>query len=77
MRGMDRKTTDEATMKFVTVHLKTQSQPIEYQNVLNAYQKGSFYCIYLPGGVVDKYPIRDIFRVKEDYGPHKNNLPDR
>jgi len=55
-------------MKFVIVHLKTQSQPIEYTDVINVYEKGKFYCIYRKGEIVDKYPIQDIWRIREDYG---------
>ena len=54
----------------VTVHLKDQSQPLVYENVINAYEKGSFYCVYVEGEKVYKHPIADIWRVKEDYGHH-------
>lgn len=51
----------------VTIHLKEQSHPIVYESVKNAYEKGSFYCVYLSNGTVYKYPIADIFRVIETY----------
>ena len=54
----------------VTIHLKTQSQPIEYTEVINTFQKGDFYVIYTVGEKSHKYPIADIFRVIEDYGFH-------
>lgn len=57
----------------ITVHLKTQSQPIKHEKVINTYQKGDFYCVYVEGEVVYKYPIADIFRVIEDYGFHGRN----
>lgn len=51
----------------VTVHLKTQSQPIVMTGVQNAYEKGSFYCIMFIGKkVVRKFPIQDIFDALED-----------
>jgi len=58
----------ETQMKFVIVHLKDQSQPLIYENVLNAYEKGSFYCVYVIGEIVYKHPISEIWRIKEDYG---------
>lgn len=51
----------------VNVHLKEQSQPIEYTDVINSYVKGGFYCVYKDDGTVDKYPVADIFRVRESY----------
>lgn len=54
----------------VTVHLKEQSQPLEYKEAINTYEKGSFFCVYCQGEKVYKHPIRDIWRVKEDYGYH-------
>jgi hypothetical protein len=57
-------------MKQVKVHLKTQSQPIEYKDVVNTFQKGSLYCLYLSTEVSVKFPIADIFRIEEDYGYH-------
>lgn len=50
----------------VKVHLKTQSNPVEIDEVRNAYEKGSFYCVMLSDKVtVHKFPIADIFRVTE------------
>ena len=54
----------------VTVHLKTQSQPIEHKNVLNTYQKGSLFVVYTDDEKSYKYPMGDLFRVIEDYGFH-------
>lgn len=54
----------------VQVHLKDQSQPLVYRNVINTYEKGAFYCVYCKGEKVYKHPIRDIWRVKEGYGKH-------
>ena len=44
-----------------------QSQPIVREDVVNAYTKGLFYCIYRENGKVEKYPIQALFRVVEDY----------
>lgn len=49
----------------VKVHLYTQSHPVEIDNVLNAYQKGSFYCVMTLDSV-QKFPIQHIFRVVEE-----------
>jgi DNA gyrase inhibitor GyrI len=38
-----------------------------YVNVKNAYIKGGMYCIYKQDGIVDKYPMVNIFRVQESY----------
>ena len=54
----------------VHVHLKDQSQPIVYENVINTYEKGSFFVVYVEGEKVYKYLIVDIWRVVEDYGYH-------
>ena len=52
----------------VSIHTTEQSQPIEYDNVENAYSKGGVYCVYLKDtGEVVKYPLCNIFRVKESY----------
>ena len=56
----------------IKIWLKKTSNPIEMEDVKNAYEKGKFYCIYFNQTVV-KYPIRDIFRVEEDY-PDKLRL---
>lgn len=61
----------------VTVHLKTQSQPIEHTDVINTYQKGDFYILYTKGEKSFKYPIADIFRVIEDYGFHGRSCKER
>jgi hypothetical protein len=51
----------------VKVHLITQAVSIDYENVKNAYTKGSMYCIYTQTGDVHKFPIANIFRVIESY----------
>lgn len=51
----------------VSVHLKAQSQQIDYIDVINAYTKDGLYCIYTKDELVYKYPIIDIFRIIESY----------
>ncbi len=63
----------------VELWLKETSQPIEFDDVKNVYQKGSFYCIYVEEiDTVWKYPIENIFRVVESYSqqpkPNKEEM---
>ena len=51
----------------VEVHLLSQSKPIVYNNVKNAYTKDGLYCIYKEEGFVDKFPLVNIFRITESY----------
>ncbi len=51
----------------IKVHLTSQSSPIEYEYVKNAYTKDGMYCLYLESGIVHKYPCVNIFRVEEGY----------
>ena len=50
----------------VKLYLNEMSQPIEYDNVVNTYQKGELFCIYFDTKV-HKYPVRKIWRVEESY----------
>lgn len=50
----------------IEVHLLDQSQPMTIDNVENSYTKGGMYCI-LKQGAVTKFPLCNIFRVKESY----------
>ena len=53
----------------VVVQLTNAAQPLEYDDVRNVYEKGSFLCISrIDGNVVEKFPISSIFRVIHDYG---------
>lgn len=54
----------------VIVHLKKQSQPIVHEGVINTYEKGFFYCVYVSSEVVYKYPLASIWRITESYGSH-------
>jgi hypothetical protein len=51
---------------IIEVHLQEQSQPIKFESVTNAYTKGGMYCI-LKDNEVQKFPMCNIFRVKESY----------
>ena len=48
----------------ISVHLLSQSLPIERDGVTNAYVKAGMYCLMLPDRV-EKYPLVNIFRVVE------------
>ena len=48
----------------VEVHLLSQSQPIERNDVINAYIKAGMYCLMFSDRV-EKYPLVNIFRVVE------------
>jgi hypothetical protein len=51
----------------ISIRLQKTSQPIKIDNVVNAYTKGPFYCVYTEDGIVRKFPIITIFDVTEDY----------
>jgi len=63
-------------MMTVIVHLKTQSQPIIYENVKNTFTKGPLYCVYTADEKSHKFPVADLFRVIEDYGYHGRGRAD-
>jgi len=50
----------------IYVHLFSQSNPIEYINVINAYTKDGLYCIFLSNGKYHKFPLCNIFRIIEE-----------
>jgi len=52
--------------KMVKVHLYSQSEPVEIKNVLNTYQKGDLFCVFLIDKItVYKFPVQHIFRITE------------
>ena len=51
----------------IQIHLLSQSKPIDYKEVKNAYTKDGMYCIYMKNDIVHKYPMVNIFRVVENY----------
>lgn len=48
----------------IEIHLLSQAQPIIRENIINAYTKDGMYCVF-NGDYVEKYPMVNIFRVKE------------
>lgn len=55
------------TMK-VDIYLKETSQRITFETATNTYTKGPFFCVYLKDeNVVYKYPLDNIFNVRETY----------
>ena len=50
----------------VLIELKETSQALELA-ARNTYTKGELYCVYTPEGVVQKFPLANIWRIKEDY----------
>jgi len=54
-------------MKKILIWLKETTQPIEYDDVDNTYEKGSFFCLHHASRVATKYPIANIWRVVEDH----------
>jgi hypothetical protein len=58
-------------LKTLDVHTHIQSFPIPHKRVMNAYEKGQFFCVVVLNKEgkreVFKYPIASIFRVREDY----------
>ena len=51
----------------IEIYLLSQSVAIIYENVKNAYTKDEMYCIYREDGFVDKFPLVNVFRVRETY----------
>lgn len=62
-QALETKETETGSLS-IEVHLLSQSEPIVYSKVINAYIKESMYCIEVNGSV-DKYPLVNIFRVRE------------
>jgi hypothetical protein len=56
------------TVKEVSVLLHTLNVPIIHVQS-QTYQKGNLFCVYeVESGYVYKYPISNIFRIREVYG---------
>jgi len=49
----------------VSIHLYTQSKPVEVEAVRNCYTKGGLYCVLLHDGTVYKFPLEHVFRITE------------
>ena len=50
----------------VTVHLYSQSKPLVYEPVQNAYTKGPLYCVMVGQNTVHKFPLEHVFRIVEE-----------
>ena len=52
----------------LSVHLDPEENPHVYNKPVNAYEKGSFYCVLKGDKTVDMYPLDAIWRVRIEYG---------
>jgi hypothetical protein len=62
-------TKDNSTEFELSIQLKESAKPLLHTRVVNAYQKGSLYCVMFRDDVgvkVAKYPIENIWRVVEE-----------
>lgn len=62
----------------IEVQRNETSQPLIYENVVNAYTKGALYCVMFEKDgrrVTHKFPLCGIFRVVEDDLPSKREMP--
>jgi hypothetical protein len=58
----------------IEIQRNETSQPIIYEDALNAYTKGPLYCVmFVKDGkrMTHKYPVDHLFRVIEDYNGSK------
>jgi len=51
----------------IKIRRELSSRAKIYENVIDSYQKGDLYCIYLEDGKVIKIPIKKIFDIEEEY----------
>lgn len=51
----------------VQIFLKETSQRIKFEEAQNSYTKGPFFCVLTKDNFVYKYPVANIFNVKETY----------
>lgn len=51
----------------VRIELTETSQSI-IREAQNTYTKGAMFCVYTKDGLVEKYPLANIWRVTETYG---------
>lgn len=59
---------------YIEIQRNESSQPLVYENVINAYTKGALYCVLFEkdgNRVTHKFPLCSIFRIIEDYLPSK------
>jgi hypothetical protein len=59
----------------IEIQRNESSNPIVYDNAINAYTKGKLYCVLFINSenrrVTHKFPINSIFRIVEDYPDSK------
>lgn len=59
----------------IEVQRNESSNPLVYENVINAYTKGQMYCILFVNKseerVTHKFPLCSLFRVIEEYPESK------
>ena len=55
----------------IEIQRNETSLPLVYNNIINAYTKGSLYCVLFVNEneerKIHKYPLCSIFRIIEDY----------
>ena len=65
------KNSHNAKRRLVEIKFLLTSQSIVFENAINTYQKGDLFCVMTldqsGNRSVYKYPIPNIFQVKEDY----------
>ena len=63
------------TVSEVQIYLDSLNVPLIHPYA-QTYQKGDMFCVYeTQSNFVFKYPIQNIFRVKELYGASRNQIP--
>lgn len=58
----------------IEIQRNETSQPLVYEDVVNAYTKGNMYCVLIikdDKRITHKYPLCSLFRVIEDYNESK------
>lgn len=59
----------------IEIQRNESSEPIIYNDVINAYTKGNLYCVLFVNSqgkrVTHKYPLCSLFRIIEDYPESK------
>ena len=61
-------------MKNITIRLHQASEPMFLKNVSNTYTKGPLFCIRQEDGSTLKFPLRNIFTIKEE-GSYSSQAP--
>ena len=62
-------------MPKIEIQRNESSEPIVYENAINAYTKGPMYCILFVNShgerITHKFPVMSLFRVIEQYPESK------